>query len=217
PDGGDPPGGGAGRRLRSGPARPGRAGGRPAGAAGPQPRRLPRPRALPGHGATAEARAGLPAEGPGQPRDARSVHDRGGPRLRRGAPGGLGRAARPGRARGAVHGRAGAGRAAAPSRPAADSALAGLDRRPAARGLGPGVAVVSAALRRRGADLPLRQAEPGLDDGPPAPAGGGRPLELAAGAGVLAALVGPAAGRRPAAALGTPAAAGAADPRARPS
>src|SRR5262249_1595068 len=82
---------------------------------------------------------------------------------------------------------------------------------------GPGMAMVAAALRRRGADLPLRQAGPGLDDGPPAPAGGGRPLELAARAGLLAALVGPAAGPRPAATLGTPAAAGAAHPPARPS
>jgi hypothetical protein len=73
------------------------------------------------------------------------------------------------------------------------------------------VALVCAAVHR-GAWLPVSQAPPGLDEHPHSGPGGGGPLELALGAGLLAAVAGAGGGGGPTAALGAGVADRPADP-----
>jgi hypothetical protein len=102
-----------------------------------------------------------------------------------------------------VYGDPGQRGAPAAARHATRPAVVSLERGSAAGRSACGVALVSTPLRG-GAPVPLPQAGAGLDDDPsPVPADG-RSLELAAGGGAVAVVVGACRGGRPAAALGTP-------------
>ena len=163
----------------------------------------------------AQVRGGVQAARPDHPRPARPTGHPGRSPLRPGARGRLGRLARPRRRRRPVHARAGPGRALAPPDEATGPLwLAWL-----------GGALPADLLdlwrwygERFGAEHGFRFLKQGLGWTTVRPAGArrGRPLDLAARAGPVAALAGPRPGRRPAPALGTPAAAGPLDARARP-